>query len=276
MAKPSTPINELCNDIRKRIVGLSYSAGKNSAHIGGSLSAVEILVTLYHRIMRIGETDFENRDRFILSKGHSALALYCVLESAGLIPVGEIDSFETNGSRFTAHARKDLSLGIEFSGGSLGLGLSYATGMAYACKAKALSARVFTLVGDGECNEGIVWESLLFAHHHQLDNFTVIVDCNRLQADGFTRDILDTGSLEDKFAAFGFHPRSVDGHSVAELENALLMDAPGPKAVIARTTKGKGISFMEDKYNWHFASLSEARYKKAIQDLEAIQENGND
>lgn len=275
MTRITSSIDGLCNDIRKRIVELSYSAGKNSAHIGGSLSAVEILATLYYRILHTEAKEFDNRDRFILSKGHAALALYCVLESVGLIPTGEIDSFETNGSRFTAHARKDLSLGIEFSGGSLGLGLSYATGMAYACKAKEISARVFTLVGDGECNEGIVWESLLFANHHQLDNLTVIVDCNRLQADGFTRDVLDTGSLEEKFAAFGFHTVSVDGHSVIELEKALLMDAPGPKAVIARTMKGKGVSFMENKYNWHFASLSEARYKKALQELNTVLRNGN-
>ena len=275
MTSSAASIDGICHDIRKRIVELSYSAGKNSAHIGGSLSAVEILVTLYHQILRTDAEAFENRDRFILSKGHAALALYCVLESAGAIPAGAIDSFETNGSRFTAHARKDTSLGIEFSGGSLGLGLSYATGVAYACKVRRRPARIFTLVGDGECNEGIVWESLLFAHHHRLDNLTVIVDCNRLQADGFTQDVLDTGSLEEKFSAFGFHAVSVDGHSVAALEEALLSEAPGPKAVIAMTTKGKGISFMENKHNWHFASLSEARYKKALQELEAVQNNGS-
>lgn len=274
MIRPTPSLDGICNDIRKRIIGLSYSAGKNSAHIGGSLSAVEILVTLYHRVLRTNVEAFENRDRFILSKGHAALALYCVLESAGHIPAGTIDSFETNGSLFTAHARKDTSLGIEFSGGSLGLGLSYATGMAYACKAKHLPARVFTLVGDGECNEGIVWEALLFAHHQRLDNLTVIVDCNQLQADGFTRDILDTESLEEKFRAFGFHSVSVDGHSVAALEETLSAETPGPKAVIARTTKGKGVSFMENRHNWHFASLSEARYLKALRELEIIQNNG--
>lgn len=260
----------ICKEIRKGIIERSYTAGKNSAHVGGSLSAVEILAVLFHNVLRRDIDDFCNRDRFILSKGHASLALYCALESAGLLTKEEVDTFEQNGSHYTAHAKKDITKGLEFSGGSLGLGMSYAVGVAEALKEKGSPARVFVLLGDGECNEGIIWESLMFAKHRSLNNLTVIVDHNHLQADGPIETVLDTKDIAAKFTAFGYNTQTVDGHNTAEIKAAFdnLMKGT-PNAIIAETVKGKGVSFMENKTNWHFASLPESKYKKAMSELTA-------
>lgn len=256
------------HDVRRLIIEASYMAGKNCAHIGGSLSMVEILVSLYD-VVRRDENNLQNRDRVIVSKAHASLALYCILAKKGLIDEKELLTFEQNGSHYTAHAKKNIQQGLEFSGGSLGLGFSYAVGVAKALKEKQSPAHVFTILGDGECNEGIIWEGLMFAKHNKLDNLTVIVDHNHLQADGKIEEIVDTSSLRDKFSAFGFYTQEVDGHSVEDLLKAFHERQDGkPNAIIAETVKGKGISFMENKANWHFSALSENRYKKAMDELE--------
>lgn len=260
-------LEKICNDIRLGIIERSYLAGKNSAHVGGSLSAVEILAVLFHDILQRPD-DLEQRDRFILSKGHASLALYCALESVGLLSKDEVDSFEQNGSHYTAHAKKDIEKGLEFTGGSLGLGTSYAVGVAHALKMKGNPAKVYVLLGDGECNEGLVWEAMMYAKHQNLDNLTVIVDHNHLQADGPIETVMNTDPLAEKFSAFGFSTRVVDGHSIDSLVNTFNSCIEGkPNAIIAETVKGKGVSFMENKTNWHFASLPENRYKKAITEL---------
>lgn len=260
-------LEKICHDIRVGIIERTYLAGKNCAHVGGSLSAVEILAVLYHKILKRPQ-EIELRDRFIMSKGHSSLALYCTLESLGLLSKEEVDTFEQNGSHYTAHAKKDVVKGIEFSGGSLGLGTSYAVGVAHALKMKGNPAMVYVLLGDGECNEGIVWEAMMYAKHQNLDNLTVIVDHNHLQADGPIETVLNTDSLAEKFKAFGFSTQIVEGHNVDKLLNAFNTLTEGkPNAIIAETVKGKGVSFMENKTNWHFASLPENRYKKAITEL---------
>lgn len=260
----------ICKEIRKGIIERSYTAGKNSAHVGGSLSAVEILAVLYHRVLKREPDDFSNRDRFILSKGHASLALYCALESVGLLTKEEVDTFEQNGSHYTAHAKKDTTKGIEFSGGSLGLGMSYAVGVADALKERGSNARVYVLLGDGECNEGIIWEALMFAKHRSLNNLTIIVDHNHLQADGPIETVMDTSDLSAKLSAFGFYTQTVDGHNLSDLESAFNnLKTEMPNAIVAETVKGKGISFMENKTNWHFASLPENRYKKAMSELTA-------
>ena len=263
-------LDVICKDIRIGIIERSFTAGKNSAHVGGSLSSVEIMTVLFHQVLKRSQEDFDNRDRFILSKGHASLALYCTLESAGLLTKEEVDTFEQNGSHYTAHAKKDVLRGIEFSGGSLGLGMSYAVGVAEALKEKGSPARVFVLLGDGECNEGIIWESLMFAKHRSLDNLTVIVDHNHLQADGPIETVLDTKDIAAKFTAFGYNTQTVVGHITTELKAAFdnLMEGT-PNAIIAETVKGKGVSFMENKTNWHFASLPESKYKKAMSELTA-------
>jgi len=263
----------ISHDIRVSIIERTYLAGKNCAHVGGSLSAVEILAVLFHKVLQ-RPNDIELRDRFILSKGHASLALYCALESVGLLTKEEVDTFEQNGSHYTAHAKKNIEKGLEFSGGSLGLGTSYAVGVAHALKMKGNPAHVYALLGDGECNEGIVWEAMMYAKHQNLDNLTVIADHNHLQADGPIETVMNTDSLADKFAAFGFATQVVDGHSTESLIKAFDSQVAGkPNAIIAETVKGKGVSFMENKTNWHFASLPETRYKKAITEL---MNNGKD
>lgn len=258
----------ICHDIRVNIIEMAFHAGKNSAHCGGSLSAVEILATLYHKYLKWDVNDLDNRDRVIISKAHASLAQYCVLASKGLLTNEDLGTFEQNGSHYTVHAHKEIEKGLEFSGGSLGLGMSYAVGVAYALKEKGSKARVYALLGDGECNEGIIWEAMMFARHNALSNLTVIVDHNHLQADGFIEEVLDTANLADKFRAFGFHTYEVDGHSIDELSKAYSKPSDTvPTAIIAETIKGKGISFMENKYNWHFTILPEGKYKKAMAEL---------
>lgn len=255
-----------CLNLRQRIVELSYKAGKNGAHVGGSLSLVEILRALME-ILNRDPQNLEARDRLILSKGHGALALYCALEQKGILSSEEIETFETNGTDYFAHAKRNVEKGVEFSGGSLSLGLSYAVGVALGCKAKQLNNRIYAIVGDGECDEGLVWESLMAASKYQLDNLTVIVDCNGLQSDGFTKDIMDTSVLSDKFAAFGFDVAEVDGHDISALMAALEKNGPKPRSIIAQTVKGKGISFVENDPKWHHGVMSEKLYEQAKEEL---------
>ena len=257
-----------CKDIRKRILGLSFQAGNNGSHLGGSLSSVEILNTLYN-----SDFDFNpshnDRDRFILSKGHAALALYCVLESVGLITKADSESFEQNGTSFFAHAKKDITKGIEFSGGSLSLGVSFSVGVALACKQKHLNNRIFVLLGDGECDEGLVWEALMSAVNYQLDNLTIIVDSNGLQSDGYTKDIMNHAPIEDRFSGFGCDVICVDGHNEVELRQAYKQRGHNaPLVVIARTVKGKGVSFMENIQSWHHGFLSQMQYEQALEDVD--------
>lgn len=255
-----------CLNIRKRIVDLSFKAGKNGSHLGGCMSLVEILEAIFS-VFKRDEDDLERRDRLILSKGHGALALYCALEQKGLLMTDEIETFESNGTDYFAHAKRNVAKGVEFSGGSLSLGLSYAVGVAIACKAKGLHNRVYAIVGDGECDEGLVWESLMAASKYQLDNLIVIVDCNGLQSDGFTKDVMDTSLLSDKFKAFGFDADVVDGHNVDSLTTTILKNGNQPHAIIAQTVKGKGLSFVENNPKWHHGVLTQALYDQAKEEL---------
>lgn len=252
--------------MRKRILGLALKSGASGAHLGGSLSLVEILTALYEEA---NISKDEHRDRVILSKGHGALALYTVLEKKGVMTPELVDTFETNGTHLFAHASRDVEHGIEFSGGSLGLGVSYAIGVALACKTKGLGNHVYVIVGDGECNEGIFWEAMMTAHKFALDNLTVIVDNNGLQADGFTKEILDLSPMEDKFTAFGFQSVVVDGHDLVALSKALTIREPEkPVAIVANTIKGKGVSFMENEAAWHHGVLNQKKYDSAMAELE--------
>lgn len=261
-------IVKLTNDalgMRKRILNLTLKAGPSGAHLGGSLSMVEILTALY-AVVNISQD--ESRDRVILSKGHGALALYAALELKGVMSAGLVDTFETNGTHLFAHASRDLEHGIEFSGGSLGLGISYAIGVALACKAKDLNNHIYVIVGDGECNEGVFWEAMMTAHQFNLDNLTVIVDNNGLQADGFTKEIIDLSPLANKLTAFGLKAVSVDGHDLESLLKAITIKEDGkPVAIVANTVKGKGVSFMENEAAWHHGALNQKNYDKALAEL---------
>lgn len=259
-----------CLNLRKRIVELSYKAGKNGSHLGGCLSLVEILEALLS-VMKRDDTDLESRDRLILSKGHGALALYCALEQAGLLSKEYIDTFESNGTDFFAHAKRNVEKGVEFSGGSLSLGLSFSVGVALACKGKGLSNHIYTIVGDGECDEGLVWESLMAAAKFKLNNLTVIVDLNGLQSDGFTKDVMDTSLLSEKFSAFGFVCTIVDGHNTEALKTAFTRVCDKPQVVIANTVKGKGLSFVENEPRWHHGVLTDKLYEQALEELNEVQ-----
>lgn len=255
-----------CNKIRKRILDLAYNAKSAGSHLGGSLSAVEILCSLY---------DFANinplhaeRDRIILSKGHAALALYSVLENQGILQSADIDDFEHNNTLFFAHAKRDIIKGIEFSGGSLSLGVSFAVGVALACKSKGYKNRIYVVLGDGECDEGLVWEAVMSAAHYNLNNITFIIDRNGLQSDGLVSDVMKTSILSDKFKSFGCDVFDVDGHNYNELIKAYYTTSEDkPMSIIAHTTKGKGVSFMEGQQQWHHNTLSEQQYKQALREI---------
>ena len=234
----------------------------------------EIMSALYLGIMNIDPDDLknENRDRFILSKGHGVLAQYTALKQLGIISDAELMGFKKSGTRLFAHPSKNPDIGIEFSSGSLGQGISLAVGTAMALKRKNNPARVFVLVGDGECDEGSVWEATASAAHFQLDNLTIIVDKNELQYDGRTSDILNMENLSEKFSAFGFDVKEADGHNIEELLTALEYKSSRPIALIAHTVKGKGVSFMENNPVWHNGKLTEKQYLQAMNELGA----GND
>ena len=251
--------------MRKRILELALKSGSSGAHLGGSLSLVEVLITLY-RVANISPD--ESRDRVILSKGHGALALYTALELNGKMSKELVDTFETNGTHLFAHASRDVEHGIEFSGGSLGLGISYAVGVALACKEKGLNNHIYVIVGDGECNEGLFWEALMAIKQFQLNNMTIIVDKNGLQADGFTNDIIDLSPLADKLQAFGLKTVEVDGHDIEALVKVLTFkEEDQPIAIVAKTIKGKGVSFMENSAAWHHGVLNQKKFDKAMEEL---------
>ena len=260
-------------EMRKDVIRAAYSCGKNSAHIGGSLSMVDIMAALYLGVMNIGKNKLhsDDRDRFILSKGHCVLAQYTALKQIGVITDEELLTFKQSGTRLYAHSTCDRDIGIEFSTGSLGQGISLAVGVALALKKKNSSCRVFTLLGDGECNEGSVWEALASASHFGLNNLTVIVDRNRLQHDGFTEEILSMGDLSEKFSAFGLDTKTVDGHDMNALLSALEYTGSKPVAIIADTVKGKGVSFMENSPNWHSGRMNENQFNSAMSEMEGAE-----
>jgi transketolase len=260
-------ITTMCRIMRLRVLELTYGVGRSGTHLGAGLSVIEILSILYCNKLNITKNNLhdKHRDRFILSKGHSAIALFTALEYQGFIKRERLDTFEKNGAPYYAHAKRNLSEGIEFSGGSLSLGLSFGVGVALSCKMDSLTNHVYVLVGDGECDEGLVWESLMSASHFNLTNLTLIVDFNNLQSDGYTKDIMDKSTLGSKIESFGFNVCEIDGHDLIELDKSFLSrDFSKPNAIIAHTIKGKGVSFMENSVDWHHGSLTLEQYNLAV------------
>lgn len=261
----------IANDIRKGIIEAVYRAG--CGHPGGSLSAAEILAYLYFKELNIDEKDpgKEDRDRFILSKGHITPGYYAVLANRGFFPVVELSTFRKIGSRLQGHPDMKKTPGVDMSSGSLGQGISVAAGMALSGKLSFKNYRVYALAGDGEIQEGQVWEAAMFAAHRKLDNLVVIVDNNNLQIDGTVEEICSPYPIDKKFEAFGFHAVTVNGHNFEELEEAFLTakQVKGkPTVIITKTIKGKGISFMEDNLSWHSGVLNEEQYQLAMDELE--------
>jgi transketolase len=254
---------------------LRYIRGANAGHTGGSLSCVDILNVLYNRVLRVSPDTFRDphRDRYIQSKGHSVEALFVVLADCGFFPEAELETLCQYRSHFVGHPTRKVP-GVEFNTGALGHGLPISAGVALAGKKDGAPFRVFTLMGDGELAEGSVWEGAMAAAHHGLDNLTAIVDHNTLQITGRTRDVCSNEPLDEKFAAFGWTVRVVNGHDIAALTKAFT-DPPEPDkptVVIADTVKGKGVSFMEDVVKWHHGVPGEAEYERAIRELDAARE----
>lgn len=263
----------VCNfakELRLSALEMAYKSGKNGSHLGGGLSAIEIMASLYGGVLRfdVCNPEDENRDRLVVSKGHCVLAYYSALKSVGFLTQEELDSFEVDGAHLHGHAFRNLQKGIEFSGGSLSMGMSFAVGQALACKIKGLQNRVYTIVGDGECDEGLIWESAMAASNYKLNNLTVIIDCNQLQYDGPTKEVMDNSSLAEKFKAFGFDAVEVSGHDCEALQNALKQVSDKPRCIVAHTIKGKGVSFMEGNREWHHHTLSYEEYVLAKKEVE--------
>lgn len=257
-------------EIRKDILKALMLAG--SGHTGGSLSIVEVLIALYYYGLRNDpkNPDWPQRDRFLLSKGHGCPALYAVLAHKGYFPKDELWTLRKLGSRLQGHPQMGLP-GIEISSGSLGQGLSIANGIALAARLDKLDIRVYCLLGDGETNEGQVWEAVMTGAHYKLDNVCAIIDFNKLQIDGFCCEVKDMGPYMHKWKDFGWNPIEVDGHDLEALRSAL-DQASGvkgkPTIIIAHTIKGKGVSFIENKAEWHGVAPKKEEYERAVKELD--------
>jgi transketolase len=263
-------LKEVAKRLRRDIVTMIGKAG--SGHPGGSLSAVEILTTLFWRILRHKPSDpqWQDRDRFILSKGHAAPVLYSVLAECGYFPKSELATLRQLDSHLQGHADRTATPGVEMSSGSLGQGLSFAIGVALAGRLNSQSFRVYALLSDGECDEGQTWEAAMSAAHFKLDNLTAIVDNNGIQLSGFNRDIMNLDPLNKKWEAFGWHVTDVDGHDLTQLLDALkkAQKVRGqPAVIIAHTVKGKGVSFMENNVDFHGKAPNAEQMEKALKEL---------
>lgn len=269
-------LKKMANEVRKGILTSVHAA--KSGHPGGSLSAADILTYLYFEEMNIDPSrpDWEGRDRFVLSKGHNAPGLYAALAERGYIPKKDLVTLRHTGSYLQGHPDMKHINGVDMSSGSLGQGISAAVGMALAAKMDGRSHRVYALLGDGELQEGQVWEAAMFAGFRELDNLVVIVDNNNLQIDGSLEEVCSAYPIDKKFEAFHFHVIRVDdGNDMEKLRSAFreARSVTGkPTAIIAETIKGKGISFMEDKASWHGKAPNDAEYKTAMEELERLGE----
>lgn len=264
-------LEKLCRENRQNIVKMVYNA--QSGHIGGALSAADIMTVLYHKCMNIcpkweKSNDFEKRDRFVLSKGHASSILYSVLAQLGYFPKEELMTFRLLGSRLQGHPLP-ICPGIEVATGSLGQGLSIACGIAAGLKLDKNPANVFCLMGDGELQEGSVWEALMNGAHRKLNKLIAIIDRNKLQIDGCTENIKTLDNLAEKIKAFNWDVIEIDGHNLDEIYNAIekAKSSENPTAIIANTVKGKGVSFMENNAGWHGKAPNKEDYERAMDEL---------
>ncbi|HYX30723.1 MAG TPA: transketolase [Pyrinomonadaceae bacterium] len=262
----------LAHKIRLHVLRMTQRAG--SSHIGTNYSMCELLAALYGNILRLDPSrpTWSERDRFVLSKGHGCASLYAVLAESGFFPVEWLETFYLDGSRLAGHITHVDVPGVEVSTGSLGHGLSIAAGMALVGKRDQESYRVFVMLSDGECDEGSTWEPILFAPQHQLDNLVAIVDFNKIQSLGSVSDVMELEPFADKWRAFGWAVREIDGHNLDEINSTLSslpFEPDRPSCVIAHTIKGKGVSFMENKLLWHYRSPQGEEFAAALAELEA-------
>lgn len=262
-------LKALCKRMRLMGMDMALAAGKRGAHVSGSLSCMEIYAVLYGVIMNYDPSNplWEDRDRFVAGKEHARLAEYPVMAEMGFFPKELLHTYEENDGLIVGHQR-NLELGFEYASMSLGMELSYAVGKAIMAKQTGKTWRVYTLLGDAECEEGSIWEAFITAAHYKLDNMTVIIDRNYMSVDGNTEELMAQRDMQQKLEAFGWESVTVDGHNLEALIEALSHKPEGkPYAVIAQTTKGKGVSFVENNKAWHQAVLSEAQYQQAIEEI---------
>ena len=266
-------LRDLARRIRVHAVRMTHR-GKSS-HVGSVLSIADVLAVLYGGALRVDpkRPDWPDRDRFILSKGHAGAGVYAVLAERGFFPTSLLETHYQDGSKLCGHVSHIGLPGVELSTGSLGHGLSIGTGMALVAKRDGLPWRTFVLLSDGECDEGSTWEPVLFAPHHGLDNLVAIVDYNKIQSLAPVKDTLELEPLADKWRAFGWTVTEVDGHDIpallAAFDSGLRTPDSGPRCIIAHTTKGKGVSFMEDTVLWHYRTAKGEEFDKALRELEA-------
>ena len=258
--------------VRMGIIEGTY--GAKAGHPGGSLSAAEVFTYLYNKEMNVDPKNpkAEDRDRFVLSKGHTAPGLYAALANRGFFPVSDLPTLRHIGSHLQGHPNMNETPGVDMSTGSLGQGISAAAGMALAAKYQGKASRVYTLLGDGEIQEGQVWEAMMFAGHYKLDNFCAIIDNNGLQIDGAVADVMSPYPIDEKLKAFGFEVAVVDGHDFEQLEAAFAQARATkgkPFGIIMKTTKGKGVSYMENQASWHGKAPNDEEYAIAMAELKA-------
>ena len=263
-------INKLKNfakNIRRNIIFTAFKAGSKSAHIGGALSSADIMAVLYSDIMKIKKG--RDRERVILSKGHACLALYSALVEKKFLKKKDLETFEVDGSNLLGHPIINKSLGIEFSTGSLGMGLSLGVGVALAAKKKNKNYKTYVILGDGECNEGSIWEAILSANHFKLDNLIIIVDRNNFQQTGLNESIMDLKNLKNKFKSFGCETVEINGHNIKEIYDVLANKSSNnkPKVIVANTIKGKGFKLFENDNNWHHSVITKSIYKEILKEL---------
>jgi len=264
-------LKEMAKKLRRHVITMIATAG--SGHPGGSLSAADIITALYFKVLRHDPRNpqWSERDRFILSKGHAAPILYAALAEAGYFPVAELATLRKLDSRLQGHADRKFTPGVEMSAGSLGMGLSFAIGVALASRLDSKTYRTYVLLSDGECEEGQTWEAALSAAHFKLDNLTAIVDCNGIQLSGWTRDIMNLEPFIQKWQAFGWHTIDIDGHDLDQILSACQGAEKiknKPTVIIARTIKGKGVSFMENNVAFHGKAPTWEEAERAIKELE--------
>lgn len=272
MIMKTVNVDDLALKIRREILKLAFNC-KGPAHLGGALSIADILAVLYGVILNVDPKNptWQDRDRFILSKGHGVLALYAALHHVGFFHEDTLSTFKTNGSDLIAHPVLNMELGIESSNGSLGHGLSFSAGIALALKKKRSHSKVFVLLGDGECEEGSVWEGAMLSSKLELGNLVCIIDSNGLQSDGPVSSINNHEWLIKRWEAFGWESESVDGHNIEDLRKSLSKQSDSrPRVIVARTIKGRGISFMEDNNVWHHNRITEGYFRLAMKELDNV------
>lgn len=272
---PANPahLEAIAAQLRRDVIEMVFRAG--SGHAGGSLSAADIVTALYWYELRIdpARPDWPERDRLVLSKGHCAPIVYAALARRGYFEPAVLQTFRQTGSLLQGHPDMHRTVGLDMTSGSLGHGLSVGLGMALGARQSGLGFRVFVLMSDGEMQEGMTWEGAMAAAHFGVGGLTVLLDRNRLQVDGWTSEVMEIEPISDKFRAFGWHVLTTDGHDLAAIIEALdrrrALSSEAPAAIICRTTKGKGVSFMEDVMEWHGGTLSREQYEQAMRDLGA-------